>query len=116
MLQSIDSTIRDLFKHYAQHGFLPESFPLTRLSNPYYEPWETLASELPTLIQTQQIRAKVDELPICSTSHLKSEPEWRRAYVIMGYLTHSYIWGGDKPKDVSIIFTVHAHPRSKIKV
>ncbi|KAJ5319243.1 Indoleamine 2,3-dioxygenase [Penicillium brevicompactum] len=99
MLQSIDSTIRDLFKHYAQHGFLPESFPLTRLSNPYYEPWETLASELPTLIQTQQIRTKVDQLPICSTSHLKSEPEWRRAYVIMGYLTHSYIWGGDKPKD-----------------
>ena len=44
----------------------------------------------------------VDELPILSTSKLNGEPEWRRAYVVLAYLTHAYVWGGEKPKEVSI--------------
>ncbi|CAG7942536.1 unnamed protein product [Penicillium olsonii] len=99
MLQTADSFISDLFKDYAEHGFLPDGPPLTRLPNPYYEAWESIASELPTLIQTRQIRQKIDELPVCSTEHLATEAEWRRAYVIMGYFTHGYVWGGDKPQD-----------------
>lgn len=102
MLQTADSFISDLFKDYAEHGFLPDGPPLTRLPNPYYEAWESIASELPTLIQTRQIRQKIDELPVCSTEHLATEAEWRRAYVIMGYFTHGYVWGGDKPQDVSM--------------
>jgi indoleamine 2,3-dioxygenase len=100
MLQTTESTISDLFKDYAITGFLPNAAPLTKLSNPYYSAWEELSDRLPTLIKTNEIRNKIDTMPICSTEHLKTEPEWRRAYVIMGYLSHSYIWGGDKPSEV----------------
>ncbi|CAG8044702.1 unnamed protein product [Penicillium salamii] len=99
MLQSAEPAISDIFKGYAEHGFLPDGLPLTRLSNPYYEAWENIASELAALIRTKQIRTRIDQLAVCSTEHLETEPEWRRAYVIMGYFTHGYIWGGDKPQD-----------------
>ena len=100
MLQSSESTIRDLFKDFASNGFLPDGAPLVRLSNPYYNVWEELASQLPVLIQTKEIRAKIDDMPVCSTKHLQTEREWRRAYVIMAYFSHGYIWGGYKPSDV----------------
>jgi len=89
--------------HYvvsADHGFLPKDLPLQRLPHSYYFSWEVLASQLPTLIKTGQIRSLIEKLPILTTSWLRSEPEWRRAYSILGFLTHAYIWGGAKPKDV----------------
>lgn len=83
-----------------QNGFLPEVPPVRRLGDPYYSPWEDIAQDLPELIQTGTIRRSVDGLDILSTKKLRGEPEWRRAYVVLAYLTHAYIWGGDKPKDV----------------
>jgi hypothetical protein len=82
------------------HGFLPNGLPLQKLPHSYYHSWETLASQLPSLIKNGQIRSMIDSLPILTTSWLRSEPEWRRAYSILGFLTHAYIWGGEKPKDV----------------
>ncbi|KAJ5443790.1 Indoleamine 2-3-dioxygenase [Penicillium daleae] len=82
------------------HGFLPTGLPLQNLPNEYYAPWENLAIRLPDLIQTGQIRRLVDALPVLTTTWLQTEPEWRRAYSILGFLTHAYIWGGEKPKDV----------------
>ncbi|KAJ5383396.1 hypothetical protein N7517_001307 [Penicillium concentricum] len=99
MLQSTDAVLNDLFESYAEQGFLPDSLPLVRLSNPYYESWEEIASQLPNLIQTSQIRDKIDNMPVYTTEHLQTEPEWRRACVIMGYFAHAYIWGGEIPKD-----------------
>lgn len=84
------------------HGFLPTGLPLQILPNEYYALWENLAIRLPDLIQTGQIRRLVDALPVLTTTWLQTEPEWRRAYSILGFLTHAYIWGGEKPKDVSI--------------
>ncbi|RJE20628.1 indoleamine 2,3-dioxygenase [Aspergillus sclerotialis] len=82
-----------------KHGFLPGSAPLQKLEDPYYEPWEQIASNLPKYIQTESIKQVVDSLPILSTSNLHSEEEWRRAYVVLAYLTHAYIWGGEQPKE-----------------
>lgn len=83
------------------YGFLPTELPLQRLSNSYYEPWEVIAQNLQALILAKRIRQLVDALPILSVDRLgKDEAEWRRAYVVLGYLTHSYIWGGDKPSQV----------------
>ncbi|KAJ5271841.1 hypothetical protein N7524_005110 [Penicillium chrysogenum] len=101
MLQSTDAVLNDLFEGYAEQGFLPDGLPLARISNPYYEIWEDIASQLPNLIQTNQIRERIDNMPVCTTENLQTEPEWRRACVIMGYFTHAYIWGGETPKDVS---------------
>ncbi|KAJ5129277.1 uncharacterized protein N7515_005316 [Penicillium bovifimosum] len=99
MRQSSEAMLDDLFEGYDEQGFLSEGLPLARLTNPYYNVWEDLSDQLPDLIQTNQIREKIDLLPICSTNYLQTEPEWRRACVIMGYLAHAYIWGGETPKD-----------------
>ncbi|CAG7936424.1 unnamed protein product [Penicillium nalgiovense] len=101
MLQSTDTVLNDLFESYAEQGFLSDGLPLAKISNPYYKIWEDIASQLPSLIQTSQIREKIDNMPVCTTENLQTEPEWRRACVIMGYFAHAYIWGGETPKDVS---------------
>jgi indoleamine 2,3-dioxygenase len=77
------------------NGFLPNEPPLERLPDPYYAPWEDLVGSLPTSLAQQTFRRQVDELPVLSTDRLTTEPEWRRAYVVMAFLAHAYIWGGD---------------------
>ncbi|CAN3356283.1 indoleamine 2,3-dioxygenase [Diutina catenulata] len=79
------------------NGFLPSELPLERLPQAYYEPWETLVANLPALILTKGIRARVDELPQLSTDELKSEPEWRRAYQVLSFLAHAYVWSESVP-------------------
>lgn len=92
----------DEYSISSQNGFLPDGLPLSRLTHTYYTPWESLASQLPTLIKTGQIRPLIDNLPILDTSRLLTGPEWRRAYSILGFLAHAYVWGGQNPQDVSL--------------
>ncbi|ETI22009.1 hypothetical protein G647_06079 [Cladophialophora carrionii CBS 160.54] len=80
-------------------GFLPDGEPLRRLCNPYYEPWEDLVADLPRHILDERARWKIDGLPILDPARLISQAEWRRAYVILGFLTHAYIWGGEEPSE-----------------
>ncbi|KAL2182105.1 Indoleamine 2,3-dioxygenase [Thermothelomyces heterothallicus CBS 202.75] len=77
------------------NGFLPEEPPLGKLPNPYYGPWESLVECLPDALASRTLRDQVHQLPILSTDRLTTEPEWRRACVILGFLAHAYIWGGD---------------------
>lgn len=76
-------------------GFLPDSPPLGILPGEYFTPWEELISHLPELNKTKQLRAAVGGLPDRDFSHLtlKSEAEWRRAYVLLTFIGQSYIWG-----------------------
>ncbi|KAL2109356.1 hypothetical protein VUR80DRAFT_2552 [Thermomyces stellatus] len=80
-------------------GFLPETLPLTRLPDPYYHKWESVVSELQALILSRRIRPVVDRLPVLSTVGLENEAEWRRAYSLLCFMAHAYIWGGDKPAE-----------------
>ncbi|KAK4107730.1 Indoleamine 2,3-dioxygenase [Canariomyces notabilis] len=85
------------------NGFLPEDEPLPRLRVPrdYYYFWEALVDRIPNLIQQKAFRDWVDRLlPVRSTRYLKTEPEWRRAYVVLSFLAHAYIWGDDTPAEV----------------
>lgn len=84
-----------------EHGFLPAELPLQFLDDPYYRPWETTIASLQALILTRRLRTVVDKLPVLSTDYLHSEPEWRRAYSVLAFIAHAYIWGGDAPVDVS---------------
>ncbi len=84
------------------NGFLPEHAPLERLPDPYYAPWESLVHSLPTALAEKTLRDSIHLLPVLSTDRLSTEPEWRRACVVLGFLTHAYIWGGDKPAEVSL--------------
>lgn len=96
-------TLRMLLEEYAVtlNGFLPDTAPLERLPNPYYAPWETLVESLSTSLELKTLRSQVDKLPVLSTEHLASEGEWRRACVVLGFLAHGYIWGGDAAAEVS---------------
>ena len=93
-----------------KNAFLPQERPSKHLKDPYYEPWELVAQHLPELIREDRIRPAIDALPVLSTERLRSEADWRRAYVILGFLTHAYVWGGDQPSEVSHarIFIVEA--------
>jgi len=82
------------------HGFLPSELPLTALPDPYYARWEAIASNLQGLLLSKRIRETVDRLPTLSTSYLQSESEWRRAYVVLVFILHAYVWGGHKPEEV----------------
>lgn len=87
-----------------RNGFLPEQLPLEVLSDSYYTPWEIIIKELSTLLSKTQLRKTVDTLPILTTSQLTSEPEWQRAYLILAFFTHGYIWENGGPSEVSTLF------------
>lgn len=81
-------------------GFLPSQLPLTRLPQDYYAQWETVADNLPSLILTKRIRNVIDKLPLLTIDNLNNdEREYRRAYQVLGFLGHAYIWGTDMPID-----------------
>ncbi|KAI5458871.1 Indoleamine 2,3-dioxygenase [Mariannaea sp. PMI_226] len=81
------------------HGFLPDVLPLTRLPDPYYNKWEAIAANLQALILSRRLRGVIDRLPVLSTIGLEHEAEWRRAYSLLGFMAHAYIWGGDSPSE-----------------
>ncbi|CUM63238.1 uncharacterized protein PRCAT00000809001 [Priceomyces carsonii] len=75
-------------------GFLPSELPLCRLPQEYFKVWEDLVNNLPSLILTRQIRRLVDEkLKVLSTKELQGVRQYRRAYQILSFLAHAYIWG-----------------------
>lgn len=83
----------------SKNGFLPAEPPLKELSHAYYQPWEHIIEQLPTLIEKQQIRERVDELPVLGVQHLSSEAEWQRAYSMMAVIAQGYIWTGPEPSE-----------------
>jgi len=81
-------------------GFVNDEASLRRLPDSYYEPWKAIGGNLPELIRVFGIRKRIEQLPVLYTSKLKSETEWRRAYVLLSYMTQGYIWAGATPAEV----------------
>lgn len=90
-----------------QYGFLPKELPLELLPDPYYNRWEAVVANLQALVLSRRLREVINRLPILATSKLQQPAEWRRAYMLLAFMTHAYIWGGDKPEEVSLIASVH---------
>ncbi|KAJ9632215.1 tryptophan 2,3- dioxygenase [Taxawa tesnikishii (nom. ined.)] len=82
-----------------EYGFLPSELPLEVLPDPYYRPWENIVRNLQGLILSRRLRGLVDNLPILSTDYLRTDAEWRRAYMVLAFISHSYIWGGERPAE-----------------
>ena len=82
------------------YGFLPDELPLEALPDPYYKRWEYVVSNLQALLLSKRLRHTIDTLPIVTASRLRTPAEWRRAYVLLSFMTHAYIWGGDRPEEV----------------
>jgi indoleamine 2,3-dioxygenase len=81
-------------------GFLPIDLPLQRLPHPAYDKWERIINNFQSLLLSKRLRIVIDRLPVLPTSHLETEPEWRRAYSMLAFMAHGYIWGGDKPSEI----------------
>lgn len=80
--------------------FLPPPTSAKGFSNPIYQPWETLVSRLPALIESRELQMEVQKLPVLSTGSLCSDLEWREAYVVLCFLANGYIWASSPPVDV----------------
>ncbi|KAF7171399.1 hypothetical protein CNMCM6106_005791 [Aspergillus hiratsukae] len=80
-----------------QFGFLPAQPPLTRLPHPCYQIWEDTLGGFPSPSNYETIRQQIDNMPVLSTGALTTEPEWRRAYVVLSMMSQIYIWGGCQP-------------------
>lgn len=74
-------------------GFVPHDQPLPRLPQSYFQPWEETMDQLNHLIDSRQLRSKVDQWPILDVTQLSTLRERQRAYVLLSFVAHSYIWG-----------------------
>jgi hypothetical protein len=97
---SESENILDLCSLISKNGFLPAVKPLKRLPDTYYQPWEQILDNLPILLVEKTIRYEISKLGVLTTVRLNTEREWQRAYMILCFLTHGYIWGGDTPSEV----------------
>ncbi len=86
------------------YGFLPAELPLDRLPDPYYNKWEAIVTNLQGLILSKRLRGVIDRLPVLSTAGLEHDAEWRRAYMMLAFMAHGYIWGGETPSEVGVMF------------
>lgn len=77
------------------NGFVPHRPPLTKLPSVFAK-WDDLASRLPILLSQDSnvLRREVSRLPLLPSSDLTQLTELRRAYVVLGFLVHGYVWCG----------------------
>lgn len=79
-----------------ERGFLPQEDPLVSLSEPF-EDWEQCARQLPKLFASDRLRAVLEDLPPFDADALRNGREVERAMVLLSYLGHAYVWGGEHP-------------------
>ncbi|KAJ2455498.1 tryptophan 2,3- dioxygenase [Coemansia sp. RSA 2336] len=75
------------------HGFLPSEPPLKRLSDPYYAPWEEIMDRFNQYLLAHHIRRLVRKMPVLGTDRLATQAEYRRAFSILSFMAHAYVWG-----------------------
>ncbi|KAJ2743865.1 tryptophan 2,3- dioxygenase [Coemansia sp. BCRC 34301] len=75
------------------NGFLPTKPPLRRLPDPYYEPWEQIMDRFNQYLLAHHIRPLVRKMPVLDTSKLTTEAEYQRAFSILGFMAHAFVWG-----------------------
>lgn len=80
----------------AELGFLSSTPP--KFSDSYYSPWDTLIENLAIRISSGSIDQDVKRLPCLATKNLTAVNEWRRAYVVLAFLVHGYVWQADPPR------------------
>lgn len=72
-------------------GFLPITDPLLSLPEAF-RPWEEIGSCLANLIKNKVVRPTVDRLPSFPVDKLKHDGEWWRAYSLLTFISHAYVW------------------------
>ncbi|EXJ77131.1 indoleamine 2,3-dioxygenase [Capronia epimyces CBS 606.96] len=80
-------------------GFLPSENPLQCLPHQVYDRWERIMNNFQSLLLSKRLRTVIDRLPVLPAVHLETEAEWQRAYTVLTFMAHGYIWGGEKPSE-----------------
>ncbi|KAL2436239.1 Indoleamine 2,3-dioxygenase [Exophiala dermatitidis] len=80
-------------------GFLPSENPIQCLPHQVYDRWERIMNNFQSLLLSKRLRTVIDKLPVIPAVHLETEAEWQRAYSVLTFMAHGYIWGGDKPSE-----------------
>ncbi|XP_027979917.1 indoleamine 2,3-dioxygenase 2 [Eumetopias jubatus] len=82
------------------YGFLLPH-PLKQLPD-YFRPWMEIANELPHLIESHQLQARVNKMPLLNCQFLKSYREQRLAHLVLSFMTMGYVWqrGETQPEEV----------------
>ncbi|XP_050002698.1 indoleamine 2,3-dioxygenase 2 isoform X2 [Alexandromys fortis] len=73
-----------------EYGFLLQN-PLKELPE-QYRSWMEIASELPHLIESRQLRAHVYKMPLLDCRFLKSHREQRLAHLVLAAITMGFVW------------------------
>jgi indoleamine 2,3-dioxygenase len=93
------STIFADHEAITQRGFLTPEPPLEPLSHRYVQ-WETIVANLPVLLMSHRLREFINSIPVLPTTYLTTTSERQRAYVVLTFLLHGYIWCGHTPAHV----------------
>ncbi|XP_019597696.2 indoleamine 2,3-dioxygenase 2 isoform X2 [Rhinolophus sinicus] len=82
------------------YGFLLPN-PLKELPDHYW-PWMEIVNKLPHLIESHQLRAQVNKMPLLNCQFLRSYREQRLAHLVLSFITMGYVWqeGETQPKEV----------------
>ena len=102
------------YKISANRGFLPSLDPVLSLPKGF-DPWEDIGARLPELLREKRLRQEVEKLPLqCPVSELKSEGEWWRAFCLLAFVSHSYVWCEGKKGVTNILPKALAVPWCKV--
>ncbi|KAJ5094685.1 hypothetical protein N7456_010546 [Penicillium angulare] len=100
MNAEVELPILEAYDVSPRTGFLPETVSDETNLHPSYLPWIHITQHLQSLIMQDQIRSVVDGLPVLSCEHLETISQRRKAYSILGFICHAYIWGGEAPAEI----------------
>ncbi|OKL60566.1 hypothetical protein UA08_03942 [Talaromyces atroroseus] len=86
-------------------GFLREIVSCESHLHPYFHPWYfhpwiRVTRDLQSLIKDNRIRSVVDGLLVLSRERLETTSQRKKAYSMLGFICHAYIWGGQEPADL----------------
>lgn len=102
MAQESDSS-SPVFSVTTNRGFLPVNDPLRCLTSIKYTVWEETLTELPQLLVASgngTLRRRLENLPEFDTESLlveNNERELWRAYFVLSFIAHAYVWGEEPP-------------------
>ena len=86
----------DTFGLSRTKGFLSNDPPLLQFSDSYYSRWDELIERLPDLISSRKLSDEIKNLPVLSICKLSTELDFQRAYVVLAFLVHGYVWGSSQ--------------------
>ena len=98
MTAAAPALVQDLaaFDVSPQQGFLPAEDPPAQLP-PAFGAWDEIGRDLPKLLMTEHLRRAVERMPMLDGSLLAPGPQSERAMMILSFVGHAYVWGGNPP-------------------